>query len=208
MNPKTETQARARGLLFQGLSRSGRSNQRVRAGLLPGHALDPDLCGRPRGPLMRQRRSQRGQELVELGITTVLFMIVALGVLMFGHAFMVVNMVTHAARDGARLAASWADRGACQQINNDTQIKQAVNDRIATVTAARFTVNVGQNPPVTSSSPPCANPGSTPTVTVNVNGCVPYLFNILGFSSAGCSGGFKVNRNVTFDDELRATFGG
>ena len=152
---------------------------------------------------MRQRRSQRGQELVELAITIVLFATLALGVLMFGHAFMVVNMVTHAARDGARLASSWADRGACQQINSDTQIKQAVNDRIATVTAVQFTVTVGQNPPVTSSSPPCANPGSTPSVTVNVNGCVPYLFNIVGLSSGGCTGGFKVNRTVTFADDLR-----
>ena len=152
---------------------------------------------------MRQRRSQRGQELIELAITIVLFATLALGVLMFGHAFMVVNMVTHAARDGARLASSWADRGACQQINSDTQIKQAVNDRIATVTAVQFTVTVGQNPPVTASSPPCANPGSTPSVTVNVNGCVSYLFNILGLSSGGCTGGFKVNRTVTFADDLR-----
>src|SRR2546422_1881149 len=157
-----------------------------------------------RQSLMRQRRSQRGQELVELGITIVLFITLALGVLMFGHAFMVVNMVTHAARDGARLASSWADRGACQQINSDTQIKQTVKDRIASVTdPSPFTVTVGQNPPVSSSSPPCANPGSTPSVTVNVNGCVPYLFNILGLSSGGCTGGFKVNRTVTFADDLR-----
>ena len=152
---------------------------------------------------MRQRRNQRGQELAELGITIVLLMIVALGVLQFGSAWMVLNMVTHAARDGARLASSWADRGACQQINSDTQIRQAVNDRIATVSAVQFTVTVGQNPPVTSSSPPCANPGSTPSVTVNVNGCVPYLFNIVGLSSGGCTGGFKVNRTVTFADDLR-----
>jgi len=49
---------------------------------------------------MRQRRNQRGQELAELGITIVPLMIVALGVLQFGSAWMVLNMVTHAARDG------------------------------------------------------------------------------------------------------------
>jgi Flp pilus assembly protein TadG len=56
--------------------------------------------------LMKQRRNQRGQGLVETGIILVLFMAIALGLLTFGHAFMVANMITHAARDGARLAAT------------------------------------------------------------------------------------------------------
>ncbi len=155
---------------------------------------------------MKQRRKQRGQALAETGITIVLFLIMALGVLMFGHAFMVVNMVTHAARDGARLAASWASRDACQKITNDQPIKDAVNATIATVTGQTFQVTVGQQPgPITTANPPCSPaPGSTPTVTVNVNGCVPYLFNIFGFGSAGCpSGNFQLNRTVTFADELR-----
>ena len=152
---------------------------------------------------MRQGTDQRGQELTELGIAIVLLMTVALGLLQFGHAWMVLNMITHAARDGARLAASWVDRGACEQINNDAQIRQAVNDRIATVTAETFDVQVSQNPPVTSGSPPCAPPGATPTVTVTVDGCVTYLFNILKFSSGGCASGFKVHRTVSFVDEFR-----
>jgi hypothetical protein len=40
-------------------------------------------------------------------------------------------------------------------------------------------------------------------VKVNVTGCVPYIFNIPGFGSAGCPGGFAVNRDVIFNDELR-----
>ncbi len=158
-----------------------------------------------RQSLMRQRRNQRGQEIVELGITIVLFITLALGVLMFGHAFMVLNMVTHAARDGARLAASWASRDGCQAITNKQPIIDAVNSRIATVTAQTFMVTVDQQPgPITTTSPPCSPaPGLTPTVTVNVNGCVPYLFNILGLSSGGCTGGFNVNRTVQFADELR-----
>ena len=86
---------------------------------------------------MRQRRNQRGQELAELGITIVLLLIVALGVLQFGSAWMVLNMVTHAARDGARVAASWVNRDGCQGITNKQPIIDAVNARIGTVTAAR-----------------------------------------------------------------------
>ena len=154
---------------------------------------------------MRQRRNQRGQELIELGITIVLFVTVALGILMFGYAWAVANMITHAARDGARLAASWASRGACQQITNKQPIIDAVNARIVTVTAQTFTVTVNQQPgPITTSSPPCSPaPGTTPTVSVTVDGCVPYLFNILNLSSGGCTSGFKVNRTVLFADELR-----
>ncbi len=163
----------------------------------------PPVHHHSRHMLRRQGTGQRGQELAELGIAVVLLMIVALGLLQFGHAWMVLNMITHAARDGARLAASWVDRGACEQINNDTQIKQAVNHRIATVTAETFDVQVSQNPPVTSASPPCAPPGTTPTVTVTVDGCVTYPFNILKFSSGGCASGFKVHRTVSFADEFR-----
>ena len=145
----------------------------------------------------------RGQALVEFGVVIVLFVTIALGLMTFGHAFMVANMITHAARDGARLAASWADRGGCQQLNNVAPIRQAVLDRIATVSTQTFSVDITQNPTVSAANPPCVNPGTTPTVAVNVQGCVPYLFNILGFGSAGCPNGFSVNRTVVFDDEFR-----
>ena len=66
------------------------------------------------------------------------------------------------------------------------------------------TVAVDQVPAVGAGAvPPCAAPGTTPTVTVNVTGCVPYVFNILGFGDTGCAGGFAVNRTVTFGDDLR-----
>jgi Flp pilus assembly protein TadG len=133
-----------------------------------------------------------------------LFMLLVGGVMQFGHAFMVANMITHAARDGARLAAGWASRGACQQITNAQPIIDAVKARIATVSGQSFTVTVSQNPPLdASASPPCPSAGTTPTVNVNVQGCVPYIFNFGGFGASGCRGGFAVNRSMVFDDELR-----
>ena len=123
----------------------------------------------------------------------------------FGHAFMVSNMITHAARDGARLGASWAGRGACQQLTNTQPIVDAVKSRLATVSGTTFTVTVTQVPALDSAAtPPCPATGGTPTVKVNVQGCVPYIFNIKAFGSTGCAGGFSVNRDVTFDDELRS----
>src|SRR5207244_6221957 len=56
-------------------------------------------------PSRRQARAERGQSLVELGITIVLLVSVAMGIIEFGRAFMIANMVTAATRDGARSAA-------------------------------------------------------------------------------------------------------
>ena len=72
------------------------------------------------------------------------------------------------------------------------------------MTAQTFFVTVDQQPGPITSSPPCSPaPGTTPTVSVRVDGCVPYLFNILNLGSGGCPGGFKVNRTIVFADELR-----
>ena len=157
---------------------------------------------------MTKIHNQRGQALAETGIVLVVFILLVGGVMQFGHAFMVANMITHAARDGARLAASWQSRGGCGQLTNTSAIEAQVRSTIATVTAEMFTVTVGQTPAVSPLTPPCTT-AATPTVTVNVSGCVPYLFNILGLGSACPSGdkGFQVNRTVTFDDELRGAFG-
>ena len=47
-----------------------------------------------------------------MGITIVVFVAIAFGVVTFGHAFMAANMITHAARDEVRVAATWPQRGA------------------------------------------------------------------------------------------------
>src|SRR5437667_6363129 len=89
-------------------------------------------------------RDERGQELVEMGIAIILFILLVGGVVQFGHAFMVTNWIVQSARDGARLAASWADRGACQQLSSaaKTTIQTTVKDQIANLTAETFTVAV------------------------------------------------------------------
>jgi hypothetical protein len=158
---------------------------------------------------------------VELGIIIVLLLALTMGVVQFGHAFMVANMVTHAARDGARIGASWAarDTNTCGRLPSTVTgptgpIATTVLNEIATVAStAGFTVNVCQGNDGTQACPPglavpappnCGNP-ATPVVIVNVQGCVPYLMNIfaLGTPCGGGARGFTVNRSVWFRDERR-----
>jgi Flp pilus assembly protein TadG len=160
---------------------------------------------------MKNRSNQRGQEMAELGISMVVLLGLVGAIMAFGYAFAVANMVTHAARDGARLAASWANRGQCgaiagSDLNPSGPIGKMVTDKIATISDVTFTVTITQNPTV--GAPPCTLPaGTVPTVTVNVQGCVPYIFNFFDKGSKGCANGMAVNRDVTFDDELRSAFG-
>ena len=149
------------------------------------------------------RKDERGQALIEFGVVVVLFVTLVLGVVTFGHAFMVMNMITHAARDGARIAATWPDRGNCGVLTNKGPIQQKVLDEIETVTGESFSVKVSQDPQPPADKP-CGAP-TTPTVKVNVQGCVAYVFPILpkNIGTICTSGrvGFAVDRTVVFHDE-------
>ena len=160
---------------------------------------------------MSRRCRQQGQELVEFGLFAALFVVIALGIVTFGHAFLVVNMITHAARDGARLAATWTPRAACHGLDDSNTgagstgaIQTVVKNKITTVTDATMAVQVSQIPSqVGKTEGSCAPTGSDPpTVRVTVTGCVPYLFPII---SSGC---FNVSRVAEFADEGLGTGGG
>ena len=150
------------------------------------------------------RRGQRGQALVEMGMVVALFVALVVGTIEFGRAWMIANMITHAARDGARIAATWPYRGACNAITNYDSLKSTVQGEIATVTGGSFQVNVDQVPSQNGLTPPSCKNSTTPQVRVTVTGCVPYIFPILP-SNLGkdCNGqkGFTVNRVAYFHDE-------
>src|SRR5438132_14157965 len=63
-----------------------------------------------------------GQALVETAITLVLFFTIILGVITFGHAIMTWNMIRHAAREGAHVAATWPTRTAGGSLTNTAGI--------------------------------------------------------------------------------------
>jgi Flp pilus assembly protein TadG len=165
-----------------------------------------------KGHFMSRRRRQQGQGFVEFGLFVALFVVVTLGIVTFGHAFLVVNMITHAARDGARLAATWTPRAACHGLDDSNTgggstgaIQTVVKNKITTVTAAPMTVQIAQIPSqVGRTEGNCATPTGSdpPTVRVTVTGCVPYVFQII---SSGC---FNVGRVAEFADEGLGTGGG
>jgi Flp pilus assembly protein TadG len=141
---------------------------------------------------VNSRRSQRGQAIVEMGLVVLLFTVLTLGIVDFGRMLMILNVVTHAARDGARAASvttsdAWSG-GTLSGTALDT-IEDRVHTQLATVLSAddanAFTV-----------TPSLADVGGIigQEVSVTVAGTVPYLF---GFS--GIWGGeVAVNRVATF----------
>jgi Flp pilus assembly protein TadG len=134
------------------------------------------------------RRSERGQALVETGIVIVMFVTLVMGTIDFGRAWMISNMVTHAARDGARLAATWPTRTSGAISSTDkTTIQNQVQTELANVLGSPtgLTATVSQT-----------NVGAIPTVQVRVNGSVSYLFHLLPSMSS-----FAIDRTVTFRDE-------
>jgi hypothetical protein len=144
---------------------------------------------------------ERGQGLVEMAIIVVLFVLLSMGIIEFGRAFMLGNMVTHAARDGARAAAvigtSQRDANGIFLTNPSSIIETRVKNQIKTLldaaTADTFVVNVVQSP---EHAP--LDPGEIPVVTLAITGDIPYIFNLVG------RGSFGISRTVTFRDEGRS----
>lgn len=58
--------------------------------------------------------------MVEMAIVLPIFLMVSMGIIEFGRAMMVANMVTNSAREGARMAVLDG--------SSNTQVQQAVND--------------------------------------------------------------------------------
>lgn len=125
------------------------------------------------------RRGERGQALVEMGIVLMLLLTLMMGTVEFGRAWMISNMVTHAARNAARAAAVVppASRSASAI---QAQVWSEIGNLVST---SGFSVNVT---PSAATVPP--------TISVTVNATVDYVFGLWGSN-------FTVARTVTFRDE-------
>jgi Flp pilus assembly protein TadG len=74
----------------------------------------------------RQCRRSRGQALVEFALILPVLMLLLLGIIEFGRAWNVKQVLTDAAREGARLSVV-GDPSVTQQSQVDTRIKQVVS---------------------------------------------------------------------------------
>jgi Flp pilus assembly protein TadG len=135
------------------------------------------------------RRSDRGQALVETGIIIVLFVTLVMGTMEFGRAWYISNMVTHAARDGARVASTWPTRtGGTISSTDTTTIQNQVQAQLtSTLGATGLTATLTQTVV-----------GTVPTVQLRVHGTILYLFRLVPNVPS-----FAVDRTVTFRDEGR-----
>jgi Flp pilus assembly protein TadG len=176
---------------------------------------------------MRSRCEERGQSLVETALILIPLVLLAFGIVQFGYAFVQLEMIANAARDGARTAAAFPQRDGCGCLRAaDTASVQAaatasppgiVLGEIANVmdtsgmTVAVDQLTNGTVQALCSGGCPCGSGGCTPvgstppTVRVTVSGDVQYLFRL---SLWGVGSGFHVNRQVAFRDELRSQPGG
>src|SRR5262245_53804735 len=153
----------------------------------------------------------RGQALIETALTVTILVLVAIGIVQFGYAFVELGMITNAARDGARFGAARPNRTACgclqtaDTTQNTGNIAALVRTELSNVMVAAdanaLTRTVTQNPaPCSSGNCPCSGACATPTpstlrtVDVRVNGTVPYMFRLV-------SSGFTVDKTVKFRDE-------
>jgi Flp pilus assembly protein TadG len=141
---------------------------------------------------LSRRARTRGQALAELGIVIVLFVFIGLGIIEFGRAWMIINIATHAARDGARAAAALPSsaRDGSGFVSNWATIETAVETQIQDNTGQTMTATGDSN----------ADSGGIPMIALRVQGEVDWLFfhTPLGFGPT-----FQVDRIVTFRDEGR-----
>jgi Flp pilus assembly protein TadG len=134
---------------------------------------------------------QRGQAMAEMGMVVLLFVVLTLGIMDFGRMLMVLNVITHAARDGARIAAlTKADRWSGGTLTGAeyAAVADRVHQQIATVMAQgdadAFTVTTSK-----------VNAGAAgDEASVRVRGSVPFMFSFPGI----WGGSITVDRTATY----------
>ena len=116
-----------------------------------------------------RRESRRGAALVEMALVLPIFVAVTLGVVEFGRAMMVGNLVTNAAREGARLAIIDG--------STNSQVEQAIEDFLETavgVAAGDVSVTIDVQPYPGNPDPGDQVASCSPRDLVVVDVQVPY----------------------------------
>ena len=142
-----------------------------------------------------QARRRRGQALAETGVVIIILVLVTALIVEFGRDFMLVNMITHTARDAARFAATLPDRDAatgCLTSAGCTQVRNYVDNILGTV----ISTNGGSLDPAAVSQPLDAGSGE-PLIQVTITGSIGAITGLIP------AGTVTVDRSATYRDEQR-----
>ena len=111
------------------------------------------------------RRRPRGTATVEFVVVLPLLSLVMLMIMEFSRAWMTLNVVAAAAREGARVAVVTPLSGGTFDAGPAVAAKNAIT---TVLSGANLTASTTQRPTVTCADDPCA-PGSQVTATVTVD---------------------------------------
>jgi Flp pilus assembly protein TadG len=112
---------------------------------------------------------RRGTALVEMAVVLPIFLMVVWGIIEFGRGMMVANMVTNAAREGARLAVIDGNTNADVEAAISTFLQQAIN-----VSASDVTVTIGIDEAPGNPNPLNILANAEPRDLVNIVISVPF----------------------------------
>ena len=124
--------------------------------------------------IRRLARSESGAELIEFGLTLPLLLLVLIGIIEFGLLFQQYEVVTNAAREGARIAVlpTYSATPAIRTANVTARVNQYL---VASGLTGPATTTVATPPPVPVSTG-CV---TTVLVTVQYNHSISFLTRIL-----------------------------
>lgn len=117
----------------------------------------------------KPHQTRRGAAMVEMALVLPLFVMIILGIIEFGRAMMVSQLITNAAREGARLAVIDG--------SSNTSVQSAVQSFLTgalRVSSTDVSVSISITPAAGNPDPgnECANAQARDLITVNVQ--VPY----------------------------------
>ena len=141
-------------------------------------------------------RGQGGQAMIEMALVVTLLVTLSIGILEVGRAFMILNMITNATRDGARLAAGAGPNSRDASGNLSDPTKTAIHDQVVAqinTVDAQTTVSTAATAMFNQTTIGTA-PNTVPVVQITVSGTVPLMFNLLG-------GPISFTRVASFRDE-------
>ena len=94
---------------------------------------------------MKRMRGEKGAALLEAAITVPIILLIAVGIFEFGRAYQTWQVLTNAAREGARMAviSGTTDADITTRVRNYMQAGQLPNSATATVTIQRSVALTG-----------------------------------------------------------------